>query len=183
MAPAAAACIVTRHCCSAAERLACLLVYTLLLAYARFNYRSTTLQADLVYTLDDKVIRAPMQPVSNFILVKVRDSKSLSAGGIVLPDQSADKPAEAEVVAAGPGRIHPHTAQLIPMCVKPGDKVMYSKYAGKRIKYNGYDHSFITDDDLLLVFEGEKVTPDSLKMVKDQVNCSGHNEQASWHFW
>jgi chaperonin GroES len=125
------------------------------------------------HTLDDKVIRGPLQPVSNFILVSLRDTTSLTTGGIVLPDQSQDKPTEALVVAAGPGRYHPHTGTLIPMCVAPGDRVMYSKYAGKKVKYDGADHSLITDDDLLLVYDGEKVTADNLKMIRDQVRLAG----------
>ncbi|KAG5175379.1 chaperonin [Tribonema minus] len=139
-------------------------------AAASRSSRPTCLtMAELVHTLDDKVIRGPLQPVSNFILVKIRDSASLTTGGIVLPDQSIDKPSEGEVVATGPGRSHPHTAELIPMCVAPGQRVMYSKYSGKKVKYDGLDHTLITDDDLLLVYEGEKPTAANLKMIRDQV--------------
>jgi chaperonin GroES len=131
-----------------------------------------------IYTLDDKVIRAPLQPVSNFILVKMREASTQTSGGIVLPDQSQEKPTEGEVITAGPGRTHPHTAQLIPMCVAAGDRVMFSKWSGRKVQYQGIEHSIITDDDLLLVYNGETPTPDNLKMIRDQVRCGIHAKLA-----
>ena len=122
------------------------------------------------YTLDEKTLRGPMQPVSNFILVKVREASTQTTGGIMLPEQSQEKPAEGDVIAAGPGRTHPHTAELIPMCVAPGDRVMYSKWSGRKVKYQGSEHSIIADDDLLLVYKGTKPTPTNLKMIRDQVS-------------
>jgi chaperonin GroES len=131
-----------------------------------------------IYTLDDKVIRAPLQPVSNFILVKMREASTQTSGGIVLPDQSQEKPTEGEVITAGPGRTHPHTAQLIPMCVAAGDRVMFSKWSGRKVQYQGIEHSIITDDDLLLVYNGETPAPDNLKMIRDQVSCGRHAKVA-----
>ncbi|CAN0251264.1 unnamed protein product, partial [Phaeothamnion confervicola] len=94
---------------------------------------------------------------------------SLTSGGVVLPDQTKERPTEGRVVAAGPGRYHPHTGELIPMCVAPGDRVMFSRFSGRKVKYQDEEHSMITDDDLLLVYTGDAVTVDSLKMVRDQV--------------
>ena len=54
------------------------------------------------------------------------------------------------VIAAGPGRVHPETALLIETAVSVGDKVIYGKYDGSEIKYNGDNHQLIKDDDILL---------------------------------
>lgn len=123
----------------------------------------------LAITLDDDVIERPLEPVSNYILVKMFAALSKTAGGIVLPDEAQDIPCEGLVVAAGPGRIHPLTGNLIPMCVEAGDTILFSRWSGRKIKYNGEDHMFIMDDDLVLVYRGEELTVDSLKMVRDQV--------------
>ncbi|CAM9897915.1 unnamed protein product [Chrysoparadoxa australica] len=121
------------------------------------------------HELDGTTIRGPLQPVENFILVKVGDVMTSTTGGIVLPDQSQERPTEGQVIGAGPGRIHPHTGQLIPMCVSEGDKVMYGKWSGRKAMYDGAEHSIIMDDDLLLVYTGETITQSNLKMIRDQV--------------
>ncbi|CAM9756898.1 unnamed protein product, partial [Discosporangium mesarthrocarpum] len=111
------------------------------------------------HTMDGRVIEGPLQPVANNILVKIAGVSSMSKGGIVLPDQaSRQQPTEAVVVAAGEGRTHPMSGVLVPMCVEVGDTVLFSKYAGRKLKYDGEDHMFIMDDDLLLVCRGEEVS-------------------------
>eukprot|EP00904_Undaria_pinnatifida_P008984 jgi/Undpi1/5215/HiC_scaffold_2.g00497.m1 len=123
----------------------------------------------LAITLEEEVIDKPLQPVSNYILVKMFAAVSRTAGGIVLPDEAQDVPCEGLVVAAGPGRTHPLTGTLIPMCVSEGDTVLFSRWSGRKVKYCGEDHMFIMDDDLVLVYRGQELTEDSLKMVRDQV--------------
>ncbi|CAM9965090.1 unnamed protein product [Ectocarpus sp. 4 AP-2014] len=125
--------------------------------------------SSLVITLEDDVIDKPLQPVGNYILVKMFAAVSRTAGGIVLPDEAQDVPCEGLVVAHGPGRTHPLTGTLIPMCVSEGDTVLFSRWSGRKVKYCGEDHMFIMDDDLVLVYRGPELTEDSLKMVRDQV--------------
>jgi chaperonin GroES len=121
--------------------------------------------------LDGQQIRGPLKPVANFILVKMDERSVMSDGGIVMPDQSPDKPQAGTVVAAGPGRHHPHTGTLIPMCVSEGDRVIFSKWSGTRMKYNLDEHMLVMDDDLLLVQTGSdmELTIEGLKMIRDQV--------------
>ncbi len=85
-----------------------------------------------------------------------------------------DAPVLGTVIAVGPGQYHPHTGVLIPMCVVPGDKVVYSKWAANRVKWNNQDHAFILDDDLLFVHAAsdggsQEITLDNVKMIRDQV--------------
>ncbi|CAN0468921.1 unnamed protein product, partial [Ascophyllum nodosum] len=90
--------------------------------------------SSLAITLDDEVIDKPLQPVSNYILVKMFPAISRTAGGIVLPDEAQDVPCEGSVVAAGPGRTHPLTGTLIPMCVSEGDTVLFSRFSGRKVR-------------------------------------------------
>ena len=60
-------------------------------------------------TLDGKKIRGPITPLGNFILVRTKDTLSATDGGILLPDQAKECATEGKVVAAGPGKLHPHT--------------------------------------------------------------------------
>lgn len=76
------------------------------------------------YTLDGQDIRGPIVPVGNILVVKVKDTLTATGGGILLPDQSKQRPTEGLVVAAGPGRIHPHTAVRIVNPVSTGVSVV-----------------------------------------------------------
>jgi chaperonin GroES len=75
-------------------------------------------------TLDGKEIRGPITAVNNVVIVKVKDTLTATAGGILLPDQSKQRPTEGLVVAAGPGKIHPHTGIRIDNPIQPGMSVL-----------------------------------------------------------
>jgi chaperonin GroES len=84
--------------------------------------------------LEGKAINGPLQPLSNFVLVEVREAKAQTLGGIVLPDQAKEKPTEGTVVATGPGRVHLETNVLIPMPVAIGGRVLYGKFDGSKVR-------------------------------------------------
>ena len=67
-------------------------------------------------------------------------------GGVFLPDQAKEKPSAGIVVAAGEGKSHPDTGVVIPNPVGEGDRVLYGKFDGTSVKYNGEDHQLIKDD-------------------------------------
>jgi len=121
------------------------------------------------YSVQGRPIGGPLEPVSNFVLVKIKDALSSTSGGIILPDQAKEKPTEGVVISAGPGKYHPDTGIKIPMPVKPGDNVIYGKFDGSEVEYNNEDHTLIRDDDILVVYSGEDVTLDNLRLVRDQV--------------
>ncbi|KAL3921629.1 MAG: hypothetical protein SGILL_002648 [Bacillariaceae sp.] len=121
------------------------------------------------YTLDGEEIRGPITPLRNFILVKVKDTLTATAGGILLPDQSTERPTEGLVMAAGPGKIHPFTAIRIQNPIKEGMSVLYGKYDGKAIEYNEDQCQMIRDDDVLLYYDGITMKLDNVTPVRDYV--------------
>jgi len=121
------------------------------------------------YTMDGEAIRGPITPLRNFILVKVKDTLTATSGGILLPDQSKERPTEGLVVAAGKGKIHPFTAIRIHNPIKEGMSVLYGKYDGKAIVYNDDSCQMIRDDDCLLYYEGVTMKLNNVFPVRDYV--------------
>merc|ERR1711871_139942 len=91
-------------------------------ASTRSGDKHMTLHAK--HTLDGQEIDGDLQPVTNFCLVKVKESLEETAGGIFIPDNAKVKATQGTVIAIGPGRVHPNTAKLMDMVVDVGDKVM-----------------------------------------------------------
>ena len=77
----------------------------------------------------------------------------VTAGGLIVPEKSAEKPSEGVVVAAGPGRLR-DDGERVPMQAKAGDRVMFGKYAGTDVKLNGVDHLVMREDDILGIIRG-----------------------------
>ena len=88
----------------------------------------------------------------------MREAAAQTLGGIVLPDQAKEKPSEGTVVSAGPGKLDPTTNVLIPMPVEAGSRVLYGKFDGAKVNYNGVEHTLIRDEDILLTYTGEELT-------------------------
>jgi chaperonin GroES len=82
------------------------------------------------------------------VVIKPVKREEVSVGGIVLPDTAQEKPQEGEVVAVGPGRTA-DDGKRIAMETKPGDLVLYSKYAGSEIKDDGEDYLVLRESDIL----------------------------------
>lgn len=82
------------------------------------------LPAQQQLTLDGEPLRQDIEVVSNILLVKVKDTLTATSGGILLPDQSKERPTEGLVLKAGPGRIHPHTGVLITNPIQEGMSVL-----------------------------------------------------------
>ena len=82
----------------------------------------------------------------------IRDSpaEDKSAGGIILPDTAQEKPQQGTVVAAGPGKVS-DSGSLIKMTVKKGDKVLYGKYSGSEVAFDGTDYVIMRESDILAV--------------------------------
>lgn len=121
------------------------------------------------YTLDGEEIRGPITPLRNFILVRVKDTLTATSGGILLPDQTKERPTEGLVIAAGKGKIHPFTAIRIHNPIKEGMSVLYGKYDGKAIVYNDDSCQMIRDDDCLLYYEGVTMKLNNVFPVRDYV--------------
>ncbi|HVN51127.1 MAG TPA: co-chaperone GroES [Acidimicrobiales bacterium] len=86
-------------------------------------------------------------PLEDRVLVRPLDAEQTTASGLVIPDTAKEKPQEGEVLAVGPGRFE--DGQRLPLDVQVGDKVIYSKYGGTEVKYEGEEYLILSARDLL----------------------------------
>ena len=93
-----------------------------------------------------------IRPLNDRILVVRVEEEKKTAGGIIIPDTAKEKPQEGKVVAAGPGKVG-EDGKRLPIEVKKGDRVLFSKYAGSEIKVDGVEHIFMREDDILGILE------------------------------
>jgi chaperonin GroES len=89
-------------------------------------------------------------PLADRVFIKVSQREEKTAGGIFLPDTAKEKPQVGEIAAVGPGKLDDKGAR-VPMEVKVGDKVLYSKYAGTDIKIGDEDYVLLAEKDILAV--------------------------------
>jgi chaperonin GroES len=94
--------------------------------------------------------KTKVKPLEDRILVRPEEGEETTASGIVIPDTAKEKPQEGTVLAIGPGK-RSDTGDLIPMEVKEGDRVIYSKYGGTEIKIEGEDLLILSARDVLAV--------------------------------
>ena len=87
-------------------------------------------------------------PLDDRVLVRRTDGDEKTAGGLIIPDSVKEKPQEGEVVSVGPGERRT-TGELIPMAVRPGDKILFGKWSGAEIKLNGEDLLIMKESDVL----------------------------------
>jgi len=91
-----------------------------------------------------------IKPLEDRILVQTLEAEQTTASGLVIPDTAKEKPQEGEVLAVGPGRVDDN-GKRIPLDVKVGDKVIYSKYGGTEVKYSGEEYLILSARDVLAV--------------------------------
>ena len=92
----------------------------------------------------------PIKPLEDRIVVKAIEAETTTASGLVIPDTAKEKPQEGEVLAVGEGRFDDKGTR-IPVDVKVGDKVIYSKYGGTEVKYGGEEYLVLSARDVLAV--------------------------------
>ena len=98
-------------------------------------------------------MKIKIKPLADKVLVKPDEiSESTTAGGIIIPDTAKEKPQKGEIVASGPGRAD-ENGKIIKMNVKVGDKVLYSKYGGNEMEYDGEKYLIMSESDIYAVFE------------------------------
>jgi chaperonin GroES len=89
-----------------------------------------------------------IRPLHDRVIVERLEAEERSAGGIIIPDTAKEKPQEGKVIAVGKGK-HREDGTLIPMEVKAGDRILFSKYAGSEVKIDGHDYIIMREDDIL----------------------------------
>ena len=90
-----------------------------------------------------------LQPLDDRIVVRSNEPEETTVSGLVIPDTAKEKPQQGEVLAVGPGRRAENTGEIVPMDVKVGDTVVYSKYGGTEITIDGEDLLILAGRDVL----------------------------------
>ena len=93
------------------------------------------------------------RPLHDRVLIRRVEQEAKTAGGIIIPDTAKEKPMEGEVIAVGPGS-RDETGKLQPLDVKPGDRVLFGKWAGTEVRLEGEDLMVMKESDLLGIIEG-----------------------------
>jgi chaperonin GroES len=88
-----------------------------------------------------------VKPLADRVMVKLEKNEAKTAGGIIIPDTAQEKTQQGVVIEVGPG------TEKEKITVKPGDKVMYDKYAGSQIKIDGEEHLILRMSDIIAVVE------------------------------
>ncbi|EJN51759.1 MULTISPECIES: co-chaperone GroES [Actinomycetaceae] len=93
-----------------------------------------------------------IKPLEDRIVIRQVEAEQTTASGLVIPDTAKEKPQEGEVIAVGPGRVDDN-GNRIPVDVKVGDVVIYSRYGGTEVKYEGQEFQILSSRDVLAVVE------------------------------
>jgi chaperonin GroES len=92
-----------------------------------------------------------IRPLHDRVLIKRVLEEEKTKGGIIIPDSAKEKPQEGKVIAVGKGRLE--DGKVIPLDVKAGDRILFSKYSGNEIKIEGEEHLILKEDEILGVLE------------------------------
>jgi chaperonin GroES len=95
---------------------------------------------------------AKIRPLADRVLVKRLESENKSAGGIVIPDSAKEKPIIGEVIAVGNGKIT-EKGEIMKPSVAKGDKIVFGKYSGTEVKFEGADYLILKEDDIMAVLD------------------------------
>ena len=94
--------------------------------------------------------KVAIKPLEDRIVVQPLDAEQTTASGLVIPDTAKEKPQEGNVIAVGPGRVDDN-GNRVPLDVAVGDKVIFSKYGGTEVKYDGQEYLILSARDVLAV--------------------------------
>ena len=88
-----------------------------------------------------------VRPLHDRVIVKRVAEEEKTAGGIIIPDTAKEKPQEGKVIAVGSGKRE--DGKVVPLDVKAGDRILFSKYSGTEIDLDGNEHLIMREDDIL----------------------------------
>ncbi|MCM2535445.1 co-chaperone GroES [Neobacillus pocheonensis] len=91
-----------------------------------------------------------LRPLGDRIVIELVESEEKTASGIVLPDSAKEKPQEGKVVAVGTGRVL-ESGERVALEVSVGNRIIFSKYAGTEVKYQGNEYLILRESDILAV--------------------------------
>ena len=124
--------------------------------------------ANETHELDGRTITKPAEPLRDYILVKVAEAKDTTSAGLYLSSGAKEKPTYGQVISAGPGAYFPNGLKK-PMAIEKGDTVLYGKYGGTDVKYDGAKHTFVTQNDILCKLDKGEYQVESVNPIFDRV--------------
>ena len=93
-----------------------------------------------------------IKPLEDRVVIKIEQAEQTTASGLVIPETAKEKPQEARVVAVGPGRVD-EKGNRIPVDIKEGDVVVFSRYGGTEVKYQGEEYLILSARDVLAIVD------------------------------
>lgn len=120
------------------------------------------------HTLNGKSISGPLQPVGQNVLVKIAEAADTTAGGLILTGSAKEKPTYGEVIEAGSGKFYPN-GMKVPMSINKGDYVLYGKYGGTDLDYDGDKHTIVTQDDILCKLANGEYSASAVEPILDRL--------------
>jgi chaperonin GroES len=94
------------------------------------------------------------RPLHDRVVVRRIEEDTKTAGGIIIPDTAKEKPMQGEVIAVGPGA-RDETGKIVPLEVKPGDRVLFGKWSGTEVKIDSEEMLIMKESDILGILEGK----------------------------
>jgi chaperonin GroES len=94
-----------------------------------------------------------LTPLHDRVVIRRIEEQETVRGGIIIPDTAKEKPQEGEVIAVGKGKSN-EEGKVFPLDVKPGDRVLFGKYAGTEIKIDGEDFLILREEEILGILQG-----------------------------
>jgi chaperonin GroES len=94
-------------------------------------------------------VSVSIKPLEDRVLVQPLEAEQTTASGLVIPDTAKEKPQEGKVIAVGPGRFE--DGKRLPLDIAEGDVVVYSKYGGTEVKYDGQEYLILSARDVLAI--------------------------------
>ena len=91
-----------------------------------------------------------LKPLGDRVVIRVLEQEEKTASGIFLPDTAKEKPSQGEVIAVGPGKLQ-DDGKRVALDVKVGDKIIFSKYAGTEVKFEGTKYLIVSERDILAI--------------------------------
>ena len=93
-----------------------------------------------------------LKPIRDRVVIRLVEAETATKSGIIIPDAATEKPNQGRVIAAGEGRIT-EEGIVIPMEVKTGDLVLFSKHAGQPVKIEGEEYQILKEDDIMAIVQ------------------------------
>lgn len=107
------------------------------------------------FLIEAEDVGAPLEPLSDYLLVKVDETAEKTSGGIMISDKAKEPPPTGVVQTVGPGVLHPESGVALPIDCKAGDNVMWGRYSGANVKYQRSSHTLLKDRDVQMSWAGE----------------------------